>query len=59
MAKERKRGGYREPTEREAEGLRQLVAFTEQLQQMLQERNPEGLARMMEQAQQQQNTRER
>ena len=52
MAKEPKRG-YREPTEREAEGLRQLVAFTEQLQQMLQERDPEGFARLMERAQQQ------
>ena len=56
MAKREKKG-YREPNEREAEGLRQLIAMAQQMQQLAQERDPEGFARMMEQAQQQQNFR--
>ncbi len=52
MAK-REKGGYREPNEREAEGLRQLIAMAQQMQQLAQQQDPEGFARMMEQAQQQ------
>ena len=52
MAK-REKGGYREPNEREAEGIRQLIAMAQQMQQLAQQQDPEGFARMMEQAQQQ------
>jgi len=55
MAK-REKGGYRDPNEREAEGLRQLIALAQQMQQLAEERDPEGFARMMIQSQQQ-NTR--
>jgi hypothetical protein len=56
MAK-REKGGYRDPNEREAEGLRQLIALTQQMQQLIEERDPEGFARMMIQVQQQQKSR--
>jgi len=53
----REKGGYRDPNEREAEGLRQLIALTQQMQQLIEERDPEGFARMMIQVQQQQKSR--
>jgi hypothetical protein len=36
------------PTEREAEGIRQLLMMVKQMQDQMQQRDPEGFARLME-----------